>query len=250
MKKKYIKYTSITLIILLIIVVIYMLFFDKKEMINDDISVLMYHNIENNPWSEHTASFVTKENFEKQLKLITEEKYETVFLKEIEKVTNKKKIVLTFDDGYKDFYDNAFPLLKKYNVKATLFMISDYTAEKYEKYLSKEQIKELSDSNLVDIGSHTKSHPRLSTLSTDKMEQELKESKEELEDITKKEVTTIAYPYGNWNAKIVNSTKKHYKYAVTTKSGTYNSSKNNYTIDRKNITRDMNIEDFKEIIRK
>ena len=71
----------------------------------------------------------------------------------------EKPVALTFDDCFVYFYNNAFPLLKKYNQKATIFVITDYING--ENYLTEEQIKEMADSGLVKVESHSKTHQYL-----------------------------------------------------------------------------------------
>jgi peptidoglycan/xylan/chitin deacetylase (PgdA/CDA1 family) len=116
-----------------------------------------------------------------------------------------KPVVLTFDDGYRDFYTDVFPILKKHQVPATLYMVSgflDYT----HNYLTTAQLKEVAQSNLVEIGAHTLNHPNLLFLDTVTAEEEIAGSKRVLEAILGKPVNHFAYPYGGYNptlAKLV-----------------------------------------------
>ena len=112
-------------------------------------------------------------------------------------------------------------------------------------------VKELSNSGLVEIGSHTVSHVYLASKGYDEQERQLKESKEYLENLLGKEIDTIAYPYGSYNSNTLTIAKKYYKYAVTTSSGAnYSGSYSNstLTLKRYNIQNTTGIETFKKIV--
>ncbi len=120
---------------------------------NLNIAVLCYHDVTNNPlkWTQYRISGA---EMEQDLKYFSEHGY--TFLKPNEMwfaSENNKNIILTFDDGYEGIYDIVFPLLKKYNAKAAVYMIGS-EIDKYG-YLSSEEIKEMDESGLVEIGNHT-----------------------------------------------------------------------------------------------
>ena len=77
-------------------------------------------------------------------------------------------------------------------------------------------LKEMSNSGLIEIGSHTASHPKLNTLDKEGIEYEFKNSKEVLESIIKKDITTIAYPSGLYNQDVLDIAQKYYDYGVST----------------------------------
>ena len=134
------------IIILLFLVFILLYFFQNKG-----VPCIMYHSI-----SDEKA--INSKNFEEQLELM--KNYATFKFEELEEVhctLPKNSILLTFDDGYKDNYTNAFPLLKKYNMKATIFLNTAYIGTDPE-YLNWEEIKEMYESGLVDFQLHTHSH--------------------------------------------------------------------------------------------
>lgn len=122
------------------------------------IPVLLYHYDEKDK--------VEPEIFEKQLMTFKENSFETLFMKEVSEIINgskpspNKPIALTFDHGYKDFYTGVFPLLKKYNTRATVY-ISNSLIDK-PNYMSKNDAQEVTKSNLIEIGStHPSTLPRL-----------------------------------------------------------------------------------------
>lgn len=108
-----------------------------------------------------------------------------------------KSVVLTFDDGYRDFYTDAFPILKKYQVKATEYVISGFL--NLPNNLTKEQLKEVAQSGLVEIGAHTVHHLALGGANAKKAQGEIESSKIQLEQEINQPVVSFAYPYGSFD---------------------------------------------------
>ena len=161
--------------------------------------------------------------------------------------TGKKVVALTFDDGYVDFYTNVLPIIKKYNIKTNLYIITSTTIN--GKYVNEEQIKELSNSGLVSIGSHTVSHNPLASLKAEQIETELKDSKEYLENLLGKEIKTISYPTGSYNSSVLNTAQEYYKYGITTIEGTQNMNNfSKYKIIRRAMYRSSGMGTFKSIV--
>ena len=77
----------------------------------------------------------------------------------------EKPVIITFDDGYADNYENAYPILKKYGFKATIFLIYDFT-NTYPNYLTWDQIAEMKESGLIRFESHTMTHANLAELTS------------------------------------------------------------------------------------
>ena len=142
---------------------------------------------------------VPPDEFRKQMQYLHDEGYHTITMDELyEYVTNgtalpDKPVLITFDDGYIDNYQHAFPILKEYNMKATLFMITSAFGE--SRFVNVEQLKEM-QANGIDIQSHTVNHKDLRSMSLDQARDELIGSKAVLEDRMKHPVRYIAYPGG------------------------------------------------------
>ena len=133
-------------IMVIVLILGLLLFFNKKG-----VPCIMYHNVSN-------EKGITPEEFEKQMMMI--QKYNTFKLEELDKLGNKfpeNTVLVTFDDGYADNYTNAFSLLKKYNIKATIFLNTAYINND-PFYMNWDQIKEMYESGLVDFQLHTHSH--------------------------------------------------------------------------------------------
>jgi len=165
------------------------------------IPVICYHSINKDP-SGKSPIIISPEKFRQHLQTIKDNGYTTLTMAQFndyilgDKPVPEKSVLLTFDDGYMDNYTNAFPILKEFNMNATIFIISSYLDG--DVYMSPSNIKEMSDYG-IDIESHTVSHLRLSELSYEQQFNELKNSKQALENITGKPVISIAYPEGKYN---------------------------------------------------
>lgn len=165
--------------------------------------IFMYHYIETPPATTKLPGlYLPPAIFENQLQELRRYHYNLVFISaiaqslKIQKSLPKYSMALTFDDGYEDFYTNIFPLLKKYKMKATLYVIIN--ALDKPGYLTTAQLKEIAASSLVEIGSHTFNHPDLRTLKTKNAKFEIANSKIFLERLLGRVVPTFAYPFGSF----------------------------------------------------
>lgn len=187
---------------------------------NRGIPVLYYHSVNDTVDNEVTIS---PELLKKQLEYIKYQGYITLSMNEVENYIldnqpiPEKSILITFDDGYMDNYYNAYPILKELNMKATIFCITSELDGSY--YLSEEALKEMSQNN-IDIESHTVNHLHLNKLTYDEQLKEMSDSKTKLENITGKKVTSIAFPFGDYNEDSVKAAKNAgYSIAFTTNKG-------------------------------
>lgn len=203
-----------------------------------NIPILMYHYIEDVSSSTRMAAlYLSPAIFEEQLQAIKLNHYNPIFASEAAKSLRDKKplparsLALTFDDGYEDFYDNVYPLLKKYDIKATLYVIINRIDQ--PGYVSETELKELSLSRFVEIGSHTFNHPDLKLGNTREADWEIKESKKGLERITGRPVLTFAYPFGRYNYEDVEiASSTGYLGAVTVDPGSSQSDNSLYLLKR------------------
>ena len=214
--------------------------FDEEDgkVVNDDrgIPVIGYHSIGDDPTGENPL-VISPEKFREQLEKLVEKGYTTLTMEQVQNYLINdepipaKSVLLTFDDGYEDNYTNAFPILKEFNMHATIFVIPGYLNSGV--YLSSDQVKEMSDSGLIDIESHTYSHKRLSELSYENQLNELVSSKKALSDLTGKEVTAIAYPEGLYNDDTLKAVAEAgYKTGFTIERGYADREDNMYKLNR------------------
>lgn len=120
-------------------------------------------------------------------------------LNEPNKLSKEKFVVITFDDGYRDFYTEAFPILQKYGYTATVFLPTAFidnqkTKLKGKEHLNWDQVIKLSKKGIT-FGSHTVSHPQLKNLSKGDIHFELIHSKLRIEQEIGREVNAFSYPY-------------------------------------------------------
>ncbi|MFH1460249.1 MAG: polysaccharide deacetylase family protein [Candidatus Omnitrophota bacterium] len=192
---------------IIIIFLIIILLFALKVYLNNfyQIPVLMYHSI--NQGSEESRLVVSPESFQRQMYFLKKNNYNILsldeyvdFLKE-KKPLKHKSAVITFDDGFADNYTQAFPILKKYSIPATIFVVTEWVGNKKD-MLNWEQVEILSDSKLIDIGSHTITHCLLPDAKNSQVIREIRESKNILDSRLKKETKFFCYPCGFLNSYI------------------------------------------------
>jgi peptidoglycan/xylan/chitin deacetylase (PgdA/CDA1 family) len=231
------------------------------------IPILAYHSVSETPWSADDYLFVRPAEMEEQLKYLADNGYDSVTFEDLENNGEfAKPVMLTFDDGYRDNYDALFPLLKKYNIKATIFVISgtvrDATAARDDgagqddgamqndadapdrRYLSAAEIREMSESGLVSIQSHTAGHYDLTALDGAALESEMAESKRVIESITGKPVIALCYPNGSYNRTVRTAAALYYDYAVTLKSGKLIGGSDKLALKRRMVERGAGMDTF------
>ncbi|MEH6943213.1 polysaccharide deacetylase family protein [Bacillus sp. JJ722] len=198
-------------------VFLFLLFLPTHAFAAQKVPILIYHSIDEFTGHGIKELYVPPEKFEEQMIYLRNHGYTLLTFdrwSDIQKV--QKPIFVTFDDGYKNNL-NAFAIFQKLNSghfkpTGTFFVISDFIGRSNR--LSKLDLKMMADSGLASIQSHTATHPDLTKL--DDLEYELNESKKKIEQITRKPVVALAYPYGSFNDKVINETKKYYSYGITT----------------------------------
>ncbi len=216
------------------------------------IPILVYHLIDEYKGTGQKELYVTPENFEEQMMYLRDHGY-TLLTFERWKDRNKvnKPIFITFDDGYKNNL-KAFAIFKKletsrFKPAGTIFVISDFIGGIGR--LNSAELKMLADSGVFSIQSHTATHPDLTK--REKMEYELKESKEKIEHITGKPVIALSYPYGNFNTRLVEETKKYYQFGLTTTPGLFkeqNFKNELYLLPRTYVKNSTSLHDFAKIV--
>jgi len=205
--------------------------------------IMMYHMIADQlPNEKKSGLRVSPEMFEKHLEYFSDNGWRFIKMSELDKFKNDSKIVaITFDDGYLDNYTKALPLLKKYNACATLYLVidrhnNDWSIKKNPKHdsgvlaseekLSDQQIQEMLDSGVFELGGHTISHPYLPHISIDVKKHEMLECKNILESTFNTKVSSFAYPFGIYNAEDIEIIEtSNFESAVTTDEGVVNSNK-------------------------
>lgn len=174
---------------------------------NEQIPILMYHSISNEDEQKAHPYYKTNTTpaiFDQHMSFLCENNYNIINLNEALKLLHshntlkEKYAVITFDDGYQDFNKYAFPILKKYNFSATVFLTTGHIGKndlfKNRKCLNWDEIIELQNNRIV-FGSHTVTHPLLVSLSKKDVEYELSQSKAVIEDKLGIPVESFSYPF-------------------------------------------------------
>ena len=169
----------------------------------DNSIVTLFHNIDDSG-SQYSVSPV---EFTKIIDYLVDTRTETEwcsaqFLGDTDRrKLSERSICITFDDALQSAYVPIVEMMER-NCKCTLFVISNYPDDRSSKIMTWKQIKHL-DSLNVEIGSHTLSHPHLPNLSNNELRKELYDSKAKIEDVLGKQVNTIAYPYGEFDRRVI-----------------------------------------------
>ncbi len=178
------------------------------------IPILTYHYIGNNPNPADKARdnlSIAPDKFDEQMGYLSKNGYHATDFDTLiaalrgQTTLPPKSVILTFDDGYIDFYLNAFPILRKYNLRAVSFLPTGLIGTGY--YMSWAQVKEINASGLVSFQAHSVTHPNLAALSDSDLKYQMSKSKTTLESMLGKPVNTIAYPYGISDARVWQAVK-------------------------------------------
>lgn len=198
---------------------------------NISIPILIYHAFQTpQPKGDSSNLFSTQERFEENVTTLLKDGYTFITLEELYQYKKgeiglpQKVVAITMDDGWLGNFTEAFPILQKYHVPATIFIVQDLVGT--SGYFSWEQAKQMYDSGLVKLHCHGKSHIDYSSVSKAKLVADYNETHRKIEEVVGEPVQKImAYPSG----KCTENTKKWLKEAgfevqILTKYGTVNKS--------------------------
>jgi|WetSurMetagenome_2_1015567.scaffolds.fasta_scaffold00051_39 hypothetical protein len=158
------------------------------------------------------CSYYSPARFEELLRILKEKKNAFVTVTEASRMvptgSDGSAVVVTFDDGFESFYSRALPLLKKYGYRVTVFPVAGFLGRSStwdtlppQTHMTPEQLREIAGLG-HEIGSHTMSHANLTLLSDRDLRDELSRSKAVLEDVIGKAVTSLSFPFGQWNLRV------------------------------------------------
>jgi peptidoglycan/xylan/chitin deacetylase (PgdA/CDA1 family) len=237
----------------------------------------MYHHVNPNTGDQFT---VTPEVFEEQMAYLVQAGFKALSLDELyafikgELVLRQKAVVITLDDGWLDNYIYAFPVLQKYNLRATIFTVTDCVEKASAKFdvipvtiptheqskalilkgeeqhvvLTWQLIREMAESGLIDVYSHSKSHAHCDVLSETDILTELTESRNILEQRLGRPCPYFCWPYGSFNDTAVYIARKTgYKALFTIERGAVKTGTDPFAINR--ILAEDTISAFKKSMR-
>jgi len=210
----------------------------------------MYHyirvaNVQTDPLGYRLS--VTPDLFDRQLAALKGAGYHFITMAQLMAgQTGSDKVVLTFDDGYEDFYTAALPVLQKYGATATAYIITNKIGGPYMTWDQLRQAK----ADGVEIGAHTADHLDLSKLSVSRQQAEIEGSKRVLESNLGGPVTAFCYPSGRYDADTLRLVRQDgFASATTTNPGAVYSLSQPFTLNRVRVTQQMGADDLLRSLR-
>ncbi len=193
---------------------------------------LMYHRFEEN---KYPSTNIRIDDFEKHIKILQENNIRFInpknFENEIKNNKKQRKILLTIDDGFSSFYQNAWPLLKKEKIPFILF-VSTREVGAFN-YMTWDQIREISKEDFVEIGNHSHTHEYLVDESKDLILDDIKKSISIFKDQLGKNSDFFSYPFGEYSLEFKKLIKSlGFKYAFGQHSGVIDETKDFYELPR------------------
>jgi len=211
------------------------------------IPILVYHSIDNS----HSDISIPPEIFVKQMNYLKREGFQVISLNQLMLFVSsgrevfEKILVLTFDDGLKNFYEAAWPILNRFGFSATLFVPTDYigqTSSWYTDYglkpfpmLGWDELRELTGKG-IDVQSHGCSHQKLPSLTLSMVQRELRESKDVLERGLGRPTDFFCYPFGEVSSMVLEEVKHAgYRGATGMGQGCYRVGDDPYLMKRESL---------------
>jgi len=218
------------------------------------IPVLMYHRVLDAPIDTKHKTFVTKQNFERQLRFFARRGLQSITFQDYLAFSTgdkplsefpEKPFILTFDDGYRDNFENMLPLAQKYGYKGVLFLLGDFSVSgnfwdigedaEANRIMTTEQKKAFVEQGW-EIGAHTLSHPHLTQLGDGDVLHELRESRDRIEHELQTRVVSFAYPFGTYDEHIKDLVKQTgFEFAIATDTGGVTIEDDRFAIFRVNM---------------
>jgi len=217
----------------------------------------MYHYISEPPEDADLYRIdlsVTPNNFREQMAYLAENDFETIDLYDLSAaITDQielppKPVIITIDDGYRDAYENAFPILQEFGLKATFFVASEFTDQEQEAYMTWPMIEELASAEMR-IESITKTHADLVGQDRDFLIWQILGSQETIAAHIGYTPRYFAYPYGQYDDQTVQILKElNFWGALTTVAGQSHSFPNRFEWTRARIRHDTPLGEFIELV--
>jgi len=220
------------------------------------IPILMYHQVldlpERNKKIRNTSPLycLSVGNFSAQMQYVVENGYRSLSLKDIiddPARNHQKSLAITFDDGWSNNYTNAFPILERLGLTATLFVITGSIGN--EQHMGWAQLKQMNEAG-ISIQSHGVSHKPLSLLGSDDIVDELERSKKEIEDHLDSPVIFFSAPHGMIDQRVLDAARSiGYKAICTSEPGFRHPYGEPAILKRINISNGCQIPEFGQIVK-
>ena len=192
--------------------------------------ILTYHQIGD---SSDSGLAVSVDAFTSQMQFLKDNGYRSISLEgavrwlESEDYPPHKGVVITFDDGFKNIYSHAYPILEKFGLTATIFPVADFLGKDNNWSGNKERLRspllgpeEIAAMPNLTFGSHTVTHCHLTRLSESEAREEIISSRKRLEDRLEVPISSFCYPYGDYNQSLADIVREAgYSCACSTRKG-------------------------------
>jgi peptidoglycan/xylan/chitin deacetylase (PgdA/CDA1 family) len=222
-------------------------------------SILMYHSIVDSSDDPYAVSVGA---FREQIRWLSEHGFEVVplsiLVRSIQTRSHgnlRKKVVITFDDGYKDFLDNALPILLVHRAPAIVFIVTDLLGGSaswnesgaHERLMSEDEVRCIRAQG-ISLGSHTATHANLPLLSHEQLQRQLRDSRDRL-TLLGETFYALSYPWGQWSDQVVDAVKASaYECATVVGEQTRFTADNTYLLPRIAMTREMDLKRFQSLL--
>ena len=216
----------------------------RRAALRNHAVVLMYHRVLSTDAAAlgvDPGMFVTARSFERHLRHLRD-RYELVTIDQIGEWMagrtsfDRVPCAITFDDGWRDNYEVAFPLLKQYGVPATVFLVTGWIGR--DDMLDDRRIAEMEAAGIA-FGSHTVTHALLGEVSVGRARTELADSRSALQQHVARPSRWFCFPKGSHSREVCDITREYYDGAVTIRRGWVSPSDNRFTVKRVGVHNDV-----------
>jgi peptidoglycan/xylan/chitin deacetylase (PgdA/CDA1 family) len=229
------------------------------------IPILMYHSISPSSNPRFKQFTVPPVMFIEQMAYLYNHHYTPITVTQfinarskISQIVPERPVVLTFDDGFGDFFAEAFPVLKRYGFVATLYVATAFVngtshwlqhlGEGTRRMLTWQQLAEIRSSG-IECGAHSHSHPQLDTLPRKAVRDEIVQSKRILEDHLGQDISSFAYPFGYYTARVRWLVQEAgYTSACAVRHALSSETDDPFSLARLMVRTDSNIEEFAALL--
>lgn len=211
--------------------------------------IIYYHEIVEQG-EGYSYQKLEKDFFEQQMKYLHDQGYKSLYFSELNDSVPDKSIIVSFDDGFKSVYQNAYPIMKKYHIKGNVYLPTKFI-DNDSHFMTWKMVKELS-SNGFEMQAHTHNHLDIRTLSKEKMKKEINESNLLFQKHLQYIPQAFCMPYGAFNSKSIRLLKNigKYEYILGSYYGRVNEKEvNNKVLPRIGISNDDSLTIFEKKIK-
>ena len=191
----------------------------------------MYHRFDEN---KHPSTNIKMDVFKKQIEIIKRNNFEFFdpknFSEEFNKVKTDKKILITIDDAFLSFYENAWPFLKENQIPFILFTSTDFIGKKG--YMNIDQLREVEKESFAYLGNHSHMHEYMVTFDFNKFTNDIDRSIEIFNDLFNYNPIFFSYPFGEYSLEQKNYISSKFEYAFGQHSGVIDLNKDPYELPR------------------